>query len=548
MSTNNYITSSSVFEDILFTLECYIEDAKMELYVNEGIIITEAIGYDNITFVHEAFKDKMKAAFTKLMDTIKKLWAAFVEKMAGFFKKDSNYLKQYKDVILRKPLKEESYTMFPYWKGKTDFSAAKIPAFNFNSLIDNLESEEHFVKTYFGRFAPKKDKDFVQVAKEKFRGAEVPQKIASNTINITDMYNFCIGFDKKAKELETDMTNIEKAGNEAIRMLDKIKTESTDVITGDKSYYSYVLETVISEADAKVSATPQKASDKNGDGKPDEKANVATNPNDEKTTQDNIFSNGKDKNKDIDAVKMYIRVCYRFLGAKLSILEEEYKAYMFIIRDHVKSYNGDKVNSNDPKASESNDGKATTEEKPANAKTADTKEAEPKKKNIITRVKDLFKKESADIDEDFIIEPDDLDEPYINGLIDDLILPTPDYEFDDDDFDDIDFGDDSDDVDDSDDFDSDDSDEDSDDDDFDDDDSDDEDFDDDSDDEDFDDDDFDSDDDFYSEAGKDLPQPGSDEENSDAIDAMLDPELSDYEDMEDEFESIVSEAIVFKMI
>ncbi len=133
-------------------------------------------------------------------------------------------------------------------------------------------------------------------------------------------------------------------------------------------------------------------------------------------------------------------------------------------------------------------------------------------------------------------------------MIDDLILPTPDYEFDDDDFDDIDFGDDSDDDDDSDDFDSDDSDEDSDDDDFDDDDSDDEDFDDDSDDEDFDDDDFDSDDDFYSEAGKDLPQPGSDEENSDAIDAMLDPELSDYEDMEDEFESIVSEAIVFKMI
>lgn len=313
----------------LFILETLIQDYKLEVYVNESILIaSEYPAIDQFKIIHEAVFSKLKEGFARLLQSIATLWKKFIQTMDSLISADIKYLEKYKDIILKKPLVEDDYMMFPYWEGYNEMSNFKVPAFNYNSLKDSLSSKDEFISKHFNPY----NKDGLainDVARQKFRGGvDKEQKIPSSKINLSQMYDYCIGFNSLKKRLEADMKEVEKAGNSAIDIIDKTKPDNT---TNETAIYSFVKEEVIYEAlPQKVSNIEKKtgsADDSSIDG--------------ERGNNDDIKVDAQNKNTEINNIKTYIEVCYGVLGVKMSVAQECYKSYMFILKDHVKVNTGE---------------------------------------------------------------------------------------------------------------------------------------------------------------------------------------------------------------
>lgn len=324
----------------LFILETLLQDYSLEVYINEAVLmVSDHPTITQFKMVHEAFTDKVKEAFTKLLTSIASLWKKFISTMDSFLKSDKSYLEKYRDTILKKPLVEDEYVMFPYWEGYNELSNFKVPAFNYPTLKDSLNSKEEFITKYFNSYN-KKDIQFNDSLRQAFRGGvTAEQKIPSSRIDLKVMYDYCIGFESLKKRLETDMREIEKAGDSAIDIIDKMKSETN---ANESCIYSFVKEAVIYEAlPQKVSNIEKKTGsedDSSVDGKSDSNVNK-------------IKDSVTDKNEDINKIKTYLEVCYGALGVKMSIAQECYKAYMFIIKDHVKVNTGNSSTTTSTKTS-----------------------------------------------------------------------------------------------------------------------------------------------------------------------------------------------------
>lgn len=317
----------------LFLLDSLLEDHKLELYINESILLaSEYPTIEQFKIVHEGFSAKIKETFSKLLAMIANLWKKFTYTMNNILSTDKKYLETHKDIILKKPLAEDEYIMYPYWTGYNQLKEFKVPAFNFPALKDSLKSKDDFISRHFNSYI-KGDLSLNDSLRQTFRGGvDKEQRVASSKINLVDMYNYCIEFESIKKRLETDMKEIEKAGDNAIDIIDKMKMDTTSA-SNEGAIYSFVKEAVIYEAN------PQKVSDiEKKDGA--EKNSSIDGERD--TNNKNIEDNVTNKNDDINKIKTYIEVCYSALGVKMSIAQECYKSYMFIIRDHVKSHIGTK--------------------------------------------------------------------------------------------------------------------------------------------------------------------------------------------------------------
>ena len=114
------------------------------------------------------------------------------------------------------------------------------------------------------------------------------------------------------------MTNLEKAGNEAIKIVDAIDVNTESVV------YSSLRRSVIYEDDSPT-VTKGKNDDKSTERDADGKARS---------------SNDDNKSSDIDRITNYMKVTQNFLGCKMTVMQEVYRGYMFIIREHIKSHTG----------------------------------------------------------------------------------------------------------------------------------------------------------------------------------------------------------------
>lgn len=279
------ISSTVNYQTYLF--ETMLEDIKLENYINKQVLSLNESN-NTIVIVNEDYKKKMKNVFATLLDNITRLWKRFIEVADGFAKKDTDYLKKYKDIIINTKLEEDTYMMYDYEKGIPHIEKSSVPKFDFNRLKDDLVSEEGFINKHFKQYQSN-DASFTDRAKQIFRGSDKEVRIPSNRLKMSEIYDYCINYKLLVTEIENDMKEIERSGNDAIDKISKIRSTS-------ESYISEV----------------EKIEDEN-----------------KKETEDNT--------NDIDKIKLYIKVCYKFLGAKMSVCQEIYKGYMFIIRDHVKT-------------------------------------------------------------------------------------------------------------------------------------------------------------------------------------------------------------------
>lgn len=326
-----YLDASLIeYETVMF--ENLLEDYNLELFINESVMLaSNIIDYKLFKSLHEETKEKQKNIFARLLENISKLWHKFIEVTTKLLTTNDNYLDKYKDTIINVPLKEDEYVMYPYWLGKPYLIRTKVPAFNYNMLRDSLQSEEKFMNSHFGNFVDK-EIGFIDRVKQLLRGDYSEEiKIKSKDINMEELFSFCKDFKNLRKIIETDMKEIQAAGNKAIDIISSMKTTDTDAVTGESVIYSLLKEQIYIQEVKKVSNMDT------ADGQPADSATMKSNiRGTEDTDTKNIKDAVKEKEDDLERVKLYIRVCYNFLGAKMSIVQEMYKAYMYIIRDHVK--------------------------------------------------------------------------------------------------------------------------------------------------------------------------------------------------------------------
>lgn len=358
MNTAVSLDNMSSFEYNMFLIETSIEEYKLELVINESLILASSNKVNDLKIVHESFKNKMKNAFDKLINLIKTLWGKFVETMTSLISTDQKYLEKYKSTILKANFNGFEYMMYPYHRGMKYLEESKVPAFNYSALRDSLESEEKFKEKYFKTFI-KDGVDFNDRVRQLMRGSDKELKISATELSPELLYNYCHDFPKLMDKIKKDMKEVENAGNNAITKIANIKTTAP---ANESAIYSFLHESMIVSEIKRVDSTDPNSYDSEKGRMSKTVKNV-----DGDHTTDGVEDNVKNIADDLDRIKLYIRVCYNFLGIKMSVAQEMYKAFMYIIRDYIKSTIGKKdnnksssnINQNNKSSNDSNNNKST---------------------------------------------------------------------------------------------------------------------------------------------------------------------------------------------
>ena len=352
-----------------FLAEKISQQADLERYINECVLISEGANtIGNIDLIHESFVDIVKNSIKKFLQAIANMWHKFLESMNNLLKTDRAYLEKYKDIILKKKPINADYSMYEYEKGLPLLLKTDIPVINMNTMDQDLVDDDTFIRKYFGSLVQgaKTPYKIGDIARARFRGGNGQEiTVNSSKLNMTDMYNYCYTYKKLEDLIQKDITNIQKVSGDIIVKIDnmarqgEIKKESVDLY-GNRQYLSAVYESYIHEA------TPGQRVEKSEDQNNQSQSNNQQNSNQNQQQGNPVQSQPHqaynktekgDSNQEINTEKTakelsakanrYLKICGEVLAAKQSIAEEIYKAYMSIIKAHVRDFVGKKDDKND---------------------------------------------------------------------------------------------------------------------------------------------------------------------------------------------------------
>lgn len=338
---------STLLEYQSFISDQLIEEAKLERFIKECLLIEESTNTPyNISILNESISDKIKNAITKVIQTIGKMWAKFVETVNTLVRNDKSYLEKYKDIILKKKPLDGDYIMYNYDKGIQNMLRVRVPVFNYDSMSNSLSDKETFIQSQsvFNNI-PKGESSIADRCKAYFRGGSETITIKAGQLKMTDIFNYCYEYESKTKvTLEKDLKEIETAANKIADMINTIDRETSsqnESVINDK-YYSHVYENYIHEMERHLNGEENSS---NSTSRPD--GSVARNmknvDGDAPKEEDQKVAIKKDSSSYDDKIKKvqtYLDVCGGVLSAKLSISEEAYKEYMQIIKTHVRDHVG----------------------------------------------------------------------------------------------------------------------------------------------------------------------------------------------------------------
>lgn len=345
---NSYLAYESFIADEA------IEQAKMTRFLEEAGLIMEGNNtISNINIITESFADKFKAAIQKVINAVINMWHKFVEGVSTLFKTEKGYLEQYKDIILKKQVKINNVMMYDYPVGMNKLVQTRLKPFNYTTLKDKLETEDIFRKELLPGWDGKRD--FNEYCKELFQGSAEEKEFKGSQLNMTNIYNFCHEFDKFTLNIENDIKNINKVGNQAQALIDQavrnMPQQQQQQATGEAvfeklKYFSYVYESVIHELE--INTTPNTSANTQAQSQQNV-ANGGKSVDGNHDTKEEMQRgmNGGDADAIAKHINTYVKVSGTILGAKMTISRNCFKDYMSIIKAHVRMYVGNNEMSND---------------------------------------------------------------------------------------------------------------------------------------------------------------------------------------------------------
>lgn len=396
----------------LFLAEQMYEQSELEMFIDECVLISEGTNtLTNIDIIHESFVDKIKESIKKLLQAIANMWHKFTEAMNTLLKTDRAYLEKYKDIILKKNPIDCEYTMYRYDQGLPILLKSEVPTLNLNNMDTELVDDETFLRKHFATFiqGAKTPYNIGDLARAKFRGGNGQEvNIKSTQLNMTDLYNYCYDYKKFQDLIQKDIKNIQDSAGAIIIKIDKmvregqIKNEAAALFESSAQYLSTVYDAFVNETTPGTRVKPEDSNNNNN--------NSSDKPVQNKPSQAYNKTQNIDKNQEINVEKTakeltakanrYLRICGEFLGAKQSIAEEIYKAYMSIIKAHVRDFVGKKSDSKDNKPSDSatnynkdqNNNSTNSDNSNNNSDNTNNNQPNNSNSNIMGFVKDIFNK------------------------------------------------------------------------------------------------------------------------------------------------------------
>lgn len=330
-----------------YLIEKYFMDQEQKRFVEECLVLSEG-NVPELKTIHEDIKMDAKNKFEKIKQVVKELFQKFLMKMNKLFTTDDEFLKKYKDIILTKKIEEYTLNNMPdYEEGIKNIKAHKLPNLDIKKMISESETElqKSLLPTYNG------EGEFADFAKRYFLCDNKPnrEEVKSTSLNMAEIYAFCLNAKAAVKVLENDQTIFTQTANkiesEVLNSLSK--NEAVD-LTGNKFYYSAVLESFINEeeqkADAKGGASLKldvPSADNNKAENNNLEKDVKSDDKDVKDSNKQAEENNKENaNKIKETATWYLNTVRTISMAKITAFQMIYKEYMKILRYHVSKATG----------------------------------------------------------------------------------------------------------------------------------------------------------------------------------------------------------------
>lgn len=385
--------------------EEYLQDKvhnenRLANMITETMILTESglslrQRSERLTVLYEAkIGDKIKSGWQKFIGFIKRIFAKFMETITRIIYDQKGYLERYKDIILTKKGKDLDYSYTGNYKeGLNRIANTELPLFNYETHKENLKKEGDgpiVNQIMNGKNFKYNDSDtLAEQFKEYFIAGDLGQTEGKlSDINFTDLYNFCIKFEKTKAVIDKDISHLEsstQAINNAITAeLNALKNQPQEEKTEDSKEENQKPEVTaqaasainrsyrggwVNEVEQAKTDTQKAAEKKTSEDKPKTStglkvstdfSQVAGSYSDDSKDADNKEANQKasataaaeDAKKDdkmdltvIDNMtNKWTTVCRAILTAKLTAVQQISKDYMEIISTHVRSYGGQSKN------------------------------------------------------------------------------------------------------------------------------------------------------------------------------------------------------------
>lgn len=397
ISMPNYI-ALGLYEEYV---ENRIENEKrLANFMIEQKILSEG-SIQQLEAINEArLTDSIKAKWNRFIDFIKGVVGRFTESISKILLSNKTYLEKYKDIILNKTPREDLEYSYPgdYKEGIDRIVHTEIPLFNYNKHATALRQEGYGPAVHIimagKNFKFDEGKTLAEQFKSYFLALERgTSKGKFNTLNWTDMYNWCYNVKDIEAITNKDIKTLESTTNQLALSIQKElrdRGEKTDVkatedqtakttgssgsgtpnkpagsgSSGSNSSSNSSGSTGQSESLASIWGTP--INEAEGDEK---KEGLTINTNapsqagsyrdgEEPDTDGNVKAalKGNTTEQDLNIMTTkWIAICRAIITAKLTAAQTISRDYMKIIRTHVQSYGFGTKDAQDKQADQATD-------------------------------------------------------------------------------------------------------------------------------------------------------------------------------------------------
>lgn len=345
---NTYTMSESYEDDYTrrcidksYIFENYFLNKQQERFVQECLLLSES-NIPELKTIHEDLKMDVKNKFDKLVAILKDIYQKFMTKMKSLINDSKEFLTKNKDAFAKKVAEFILNNLPDYETGIKNIEGHKLQRLDIKTMVSDseLDIQKKLLPEYTG------DGDFAEFAKRYFLCGNKPnrEKVSSNSLNMGDIYAFCLGAENQLARLNNDLNDFNNAASNAKNSVSaSIKTESVNEF-GRRLYYSRVLESYVNEegeqetekadskADLKLDVPSQ-------DDKSKEEPKETNKQDDTTKTEEKPSDNGETKKLE-ETAGWYLKTARTILTAKITAFQKIYSEYMKILKYHVKMVSG----------------------------------------------------------------------------------------------------------------------------------------------------------------------------------------------------------------
>lgn len=363
-----------------------IDQLFYEAKIHQIFMESECIDHNNtegLNQILEGVGESIKNGITKLWNAIVKMVNKFFDRANELFNDGKNFLENNKAVILnKKPVQNVPITVYKYDLQR--FYDVTVAVSSSKDIIDIEDKDAALKKVCAKAFANTPgDNESVSDFINKYVRGEKEVTIQSQSLNMTTMYNYCVGFTDLKKEIKADIKKLDAIEKEVETYISSLYDKAKSAEEEQKSAQT---DNKSEEDNTKSSTTGRLVDGKTIDQRIDEKlkpdeesvfilpqsidlltevdigkppaqttgsgatSNSATttssaNANMNIKTGDYSKSDAQgavDTSKEIARIQKSIQLYYKaagdVLGAKLTLAVGIFKDYMQILRWHVGNF------------------------------------------------------------------------------------------------------------------------------------------------------------------------------------------------------------------